>query len=687
MQRVCHPQIEIGIRFRPEVRGSTLRTMSGFVTDPTNAASTSDTPDATAPRRGLDPSEAADAAAVAALVFVSTAVGRLLAFGVFFQLMSSVVMAVLASRRRPRVVVTAGVTAASIGILLGGIGPLTQIGAATLFGGATGTTIRRGGKQLAAIGRCLLIGWPIVSIATIGFLLIFSEVRELNFENARNLADGTARLISGVGLDPVADGLRDGVDLAIDWWYLATPLLQILITVLYAIFTYRVAKPVIGRVNKTLGDPLHHDIGAPGEHRLPQWQQVEIRRADASIATIDLSVEPGQLVALTGPNGAGKSSTIGALAGFDGVTAVGTPTAVGLGRPRGVAVIGQRPDAQILTPRVRDELSWGGNVDDAEVMRLLERVGIAPLAERDSASLSGGEMQRLAIAAALAMEPQLLLSDESTSMLDPDGRVKVAALLREVADAGAGVVHASHVLDDLAIADSTTAIGEMQRVIVPDPDTRGPGDVVMSARGLRVVHDAGSPWAVTALDGVDLELREGELTLLTGGNGSGKTTLAWALAGLIPPAAGSLELRGQPMDGPDDRVALAFQHARLQLLSDKVRDEVESLSGREDVDGAMRAMGLDPYAMASRRVDHLSGGEQRRVLLAGMLARRLDVVVLDEPLAGLDGEGRERLRAAVHRFLSSRTAVVVVSHELDWAPDLVHQRISLLDGRVAEVQR
>ena len=86
-------------------------------------------------------------------------------------------------------------------------------------------------------------------------------------------------------------------------------------------------------------------------------------------------------------------------------------------------------------------------------------------------------------------------------------------------------------------------------------------------------------------------------------------------------------------------------------------------------------------------LEHLSGGEQRRVLLAGLLARRLDVVILDEPLAGLDSEGRERLRAAVHRFLASRTAVVVVSHEPDWAPDLVHQRIRLDQGRVAEVER
>ena len=657
--------------------------MSGFVSDSTTAAPQVDE----RPRPRLDPSEAADAAAVAALVFVSTAVGRLLAFGIFFQLLSSVVMAVLASRRRPMVVAVAGFGAVSIGVLLGGFGPLTQIGAATLFGGATGTTIRKGGGQMAAIGRCLAVGWPVVSLVTIGFLVVFTEVRELNFENARNLAEGATRIMSGIGLDGAADSILDGVDFAIDWWYLATPVLQLVISVAYAVFTYRVGKPVATRVNKTLGEPLHHGVGGSGPVQLPSWEGINVRRGDTHVATVDLSLTPGELVALTGPNGAGKSSTIGALAGFDGVATDSDHTPTGLGRHHGVAVIGQRPDAQILTPRAKDELAWGGDVDDERIMALLDQVGIAHLAERDSASLSGGELQRLAIAAALALEPKLLLSDESTSMLDPEGRQQIADLLRRVADDGTAVVHASHVLDDLAIADRTAAIGEVQRVVVPDPDPRGPGDVVLAAERLEVVHDAGSPWAVPALQGVDLELREGELTLLTGGNGSGKTTLAWTLAGLIRPAGGSIRLRGEPLDGPNDKIGLAFQHARLQLLSDKVREEVQSLSGQEHVDGALRAMGLEPMSMATRRVDHLSGGEQRRVLLAGLLARRLDVVILDEPLAGLDSEGRERLRAAVHRFLASRTAVVVVSHEPDWAPDLVHQRIRLDQGRVAEVER
>ena len=140
------------------------------------------------------------------------------------------------------------------------------------------------------------------------------------------------------------------------------------------------------------------------------------------------------------------------------------------------------------------------------------------------------------------------------------------------------------------------------------------------------------------------------------------------------------------MTGPNLAIGLAFQHARLQLLNDKVSDEVKSLSGQDDVNPYLRSMGLDPHGLGNARVDQLSGGEQRRVLLAGLLGRKLDVVILDEPLAGLDGEGRERLRAAVHRFLASRVAVVIVSHEPDWAEDLVHQRITLRDGRIVTTE-
>jgi len=686
---------------------STVHTMSGHVID----LPSTDTAATTATSSQLSPSEVADAAAVAALVFTSAAIGRLLAFGTFFQLLSTVVIAVLASRRRLRAVFAAGATAAMMAILLGGIGPISQITTATLFGAATGTTISKGRGQLRAMARSILWAWPPISILTLAFLAVFKNVRELNFENVRNGSVGAANFVGGIdnglgwlsdratdsigtGLylsrigDPLAwasDNLVDGIDKAIVWWVVATPVAQLIITIGYSVFAYRVSKPVIGRVNATLGPPLNHEVGPTGPPGQANLRREKVIRAGSTVATVDISLSPGELVALTGPNGAGKSSTIGALAGFDGVRfATNSWNATGLGRMGGTGVIGQNPAAQILAPRVRDELAWGGDVDDARIQELLEQVGIAHLADRDSAALSGGELQRLAIAAALALEPTLLLSDESTSMLDPAGREAVVGVLRAAADAGAAVLHASHVLDDLAVADEEVSIGVARPRVEVDSTVGEPGPLVMSTRKLVVVHDNKSPWAVEALADIDLDLREGQLTLLTGSNGSGKTTLAWSLAGLIAPASGEISFRGEPLTEPTNAIGLAFQHARLQLLRNKVRSEVKAISGLDEVDPLLEAMGLDATKLGNRRIDQLSGGEQRRVLLAGLLGRDLDVVILDEPLAGLDAEGRDRLMAAVQHFLAARVAVVVVSHEPEWASDLVHQRIALDGGRVVD---
>ncbi|NOX29915.1 MAG: hypothetical protein GXP35_07705, partial [Actinobacteria bacterium] len=168
--------------------------MSGHVID----LPSTDTAAAATTSSQLSPSEAADAAAVAALVFTSAAIGRLLAFGTFFQLLSTVVIAVLASRRRLRVVFAAGATAAMMAILLGGIGPISQITTATLFGAATGTTISKGRGQLRAMVRCILWAWPPISILTLGFLAVFKNVRELNFENIRNGSVGAANFVGGI---------------------------------------------------------------------------------------------------------------------------------------------------------------------------------------------------------------------------------------------------------------------------------------------------------------------------------------------------------------------------------------------------------------------------------------------------------------------------------------------------------
>jgi energy-coupling factor transport system ATP-binding protein len=186
--------------------------------------------------------------------------------------------------------------------------------------------------------------------------------------------------------------------------------------------------------------------------------------------------------------------------------------------------------------------------------------------------------------------------------------------------------------------------------------------------------------------GIDLHIDHGEAVLVVGHNGSGKSTLAWVLAGLLHPSEGDARLEGEPLTSVVGQVGVAFQHARLQLLRPTVGAEVAAASGASNLAAwqALRAVGLDPQDLAPRRVDELSGGQARRVVLAGAIAAHPRALVLDEPFAGLDDQGRAELSAALVRLRNERgLTLVCVSHDRDLPAVLVDREIELVDGRVA----
>lgn len=193
---------------------------------------------------------------------------------------------------------------------------------------------------------------------------------------------------------------------------------------------------------------------------------------------------------------------------------------------------------------------------------------------------------------------------------------------------------------------------------------------MLHVSGVGYVYDPGSPWERRVLTDIHLDLRKGEVLALHGDNGSGKTTLVRMLAGILRPTEGTITVDGSPVHERTRDIAVAFQHPRLQLLRATLRNEVTSMAGTKDervVDGALAAVGFDPTADAGRRVAHLSGGQQRRALLAGILARQARVVVMDEPLAGLDAAGRDDLRRVIDRLTLQGTSVLIVSHDPIWA--------------------
>ncbi|MQY24774.1 ABC transporter ATP-binding protein [Nocardia aurantia] len=218
----------------------------------------------------------------------------------------------------------------------------------------------------------------------------------------------------------------------------------------------------------------------------------------------------------------------------------------------------------------------------------------------------------------------------------------------------------------------------------------GTGTPLLELRDVRHTYDRGTPWAAPALHGVDLVVQRGEAVLVVGGNGSGKSTLAWIMAGLVVPTSGSCVLHDTGGSHPVHRrigaVELAFQHSRLQLQRQTVGSEIAAWgrsAGSGAVGRALDAVGLD-RSLASRSVEELSGGQAKRVVLAAIVAARPQVLVLDEPLAGLDPQGRTEVVELLARLRDSGLTLIVISHDIEDAAMLCDRTVHLESGRIPE---
>jgi energy-coupling factor transporter ATP-binding protein EcfA2 len=419
-----------------------------------------------------------------------------------------------------------------------------------------------------------------------------------------------------------------------------------------------------------------------------------------ALGPVSLTIEPGEHMAITGANGSGKTTLMLVLAGRPPTSGiVERPGAVGLGKVGGTAVVMQHPESQVLGSRVADDVVWGlpaGQTIDVD--QLLDEVGLDGLADRDTGGLSGGELQRLALAGALAREPSLLIADEVTTMVDQPGRDALLRLLSGLRERHRmALVHITHYNNEAdsaervvnltgSAAEDNTAIVEpaIAAPATAPADTRS-GAAIIEVDGVGHEYGSGTPWVTTALRDVTFDVHEGEGLLIHGGNASGKSTLAWIMAGLTVPTTGSCLLDGRPASDQVGAVAMSFQAARLQLMRGRVDREIASAAGfsRHDTDrvvAALAAVGLDG-SLAGRRIDQLSGGQMRRVVLAGLLARSPRALVLDEPLAGLDTDSQRGLVRLLDD-LRRRTGltVIVISHDVAGAGDALPRTLFLRDG-------
>ncbi|MFT4296504.1 MAG: ATP-binding cassette domain-containing protein [Micropruina sp.] len=449
----------------------------------------------------------------------------------------------------------------------------------------------------------------------------------------------------------------------------------------------------------------------------------------------------GKSTLLGAINGLVPHFTGGTLAGRVSVGGLDTASH----RPRDLAdlvgYVGQDPLRGFVTDTVEDEIAYGmeqlGVAPQAmrkRVEETLDLMGIADLRRRPLIELSGGQQQRVAIAAVLAAQPRVLVLDEPTSALDPTAAQDVlAAIGTLVHDVGLTVVLAEHRLervmqaadsmlwlpgdgrvvhgppgDVLAGADVTPPLAQLARVA-------GWDEVPLSVRSARrrvqaerltvtpapVPAASGGPPALTArrievrygdlvaVAGVDLELAAGTVTSLLGRNGAGKSSLLWALQGALS-CAGELDVQGRDprrLSAAEARraVTLVPQTAADLLYLPSVGAECAQADAESDAEpgttaGLLRDLGV--RVPDDRDPRDLSEGQRLALVLAVQLAARPPVVLLDEPTRGLDYAAKAELRAIVAGLAASGKAVLISTHDVEFAAGVSRRTLLMADGEL-----
>ncbi|WP_062987917.1 ABC transporter ATP-binding protein [Nocardia anaemiae] len=660
--------------------------------------------DALAGTGPLRPGELAHAAVMAAVCSAIAVSAVALPFAAGLAVLATVPMALLAYRHRLRVLGAAAVAGALVSFLAVGLGGPCVIALSVYIGGLIGLLKRHDANGPVVLVGALAAG-TVFATCLLALLTVLSQLRQLIFDLVTVTCHGLAALVGALPVGaPVGRGLRGLAATLIGHWPVFIAAVSILAIAAGTMIGWWAVRRIFARLG---GVPDVHQLDRAVDDRPVAPIPAVLRETSFrypgtdrdAVGPLNLSVEAGEHLAVIGANGSGKTTLMLLLAGRTPTS--GTlvrPGSVGLGNVGGTAVVLQHPETQVLGMRVADDVVWGlppGTATDVD--GVLAEVGLAGLGEHDTDGLSGGQLQRLAVAAALAREPRLLIADEITSMVDQTGR---ETLLRALAGLtrhrDMALVHITHYASEAVTADRildlTGADDNLDMVPTAPAPTRKPSHQpahrLLELTGVGYRYASGTPWASTALEGIDLVIGEGDGVLIHGLNGSGKSTLAWIMAGLLVPTAGQCLLDGRPVAEQVGAVAIAFQAARLQLLRGRVDAEIADAAGfdhqdRRRVDDALAAVGLEP-GLASRRIDQLSGGQMRRVALAGLLARNPRALILDEPLAGLDAASARGLLELLSGLRRSRgLTVIVISHDFSGLEELCPRTLHLCNGTLA----
>lgn len=416
---------------------------------------------------------------------------------------------------------------------------------------------------------------------------------------------------------------------------------------------------------------------------------------------IDLTIQEGDRILIRGPSGSGKSTLLQMLAGLapDYVPGIVTGTVDRFYGAMGVVL--QNPEAQVVTPTVEEEVAFSLENDGLEIplirkriTEVLERLDIRHLSSRHPLTLSGGECQRVSLAAALAREPEILFLDEPTAYLDEASSASFFSALKDLPSRTAIVV-VEHKIESAAsictraweITPGGSLIPSDFRTAPPLPRERpensefgfGAAPPALEIRGMSHGFKGGPP----IFRDVDLLVPAGRIAALTGRSGCGKTTLLARIARILPAGPGTVHIAGRDILALKPRAfhsSLLYipQNPEHMFLAESVRAELGisdppkmDLAGRFGLAGRLDS---NPY--------RLSEGEKRRLNLCVALAEHRPLCLLDEPTYGLDDVSRAVLVQDLRSLASEGTGVLFVSHDEDFVRAAADIIFRMKDGAV-----
>ena len=462
-----------------------------------------------------------------------------------------------------------------------------------------------------------------------------------------------------------------------------------------------------------------------------------------SLRNINLKVRKGEFLLVTGHSGAGKTTLALAMAGilhhefggriegeiifknrnikdFDGMKELS----------RHIGVVFDDAESQLIFTSVEEEIRSGlenRRHSEQEIIRRLEEVmehcEISSLKKRAPHTLSGGQKQKVALAATLALDTEVLILDEATAELDSKAVRRVFSILKRLKEAGKTIIIVDHNIEDfLEIGDRVVLLekGMVKSIKSPNnftesssiskPVSSEPVEQTMFAnnnRKLQELRQKSQPvisvkklthryGEVLALDGIDLEIYPGELIAILGENGSGKTTLVKHFNGLLRPYTGNVITKGLETSKTQinelvKHTGLVFQNPDNMLFEDTVEAEVAfglnniGIYGTEAADAITRSLELvnlnDKKAVFPR---HLSRGERQRLAVACVTALRPELIVLDEPTTGLDADESDRMMQLMRKFQQEGHTIIMVTHNLQIVKDYVERVIRMEAGKIVE---